>query len=214
MPEIPYLRETPLTQTWTDTEAIVFTATSYTMVGLYATLLVFAGINSKQFFISNSKLMRSSPLLVFYLLILCCLLADMIYSVLIVAIEVNSDPMVMLLPATFKVALGFEQLWIMIELSMRVNCVICAMKAGHNSVEEETTDDVLSGCILCMRRIVMALIFAFLLTVLVWSLIAADSAALDEFVFSISPYVYGAIFAFLCVSLLITTVVLARRLAE
>lgn len=138
---LPYLGKTPETETWTSTQLITFASVSYAMVALYAALIILAASNFKQFFISNAEQMKGSPLLVFYLLAVFCLVSDIVYSIFIVEIEVNDMPIVFFLPPTLKVSLGFEQLWMMIELSMRVNQVIRAFSAGrHNSTEEERTD--------------------------------------------------------------------------
>lgn len=151
--------------------------------------------------------------MVFYLLILCCLLSDITYAVLIVATEVNFDPLVTLLPPTFKFALGIEQLWMMLELSMRVNQVICGIRDRHNSADEEKIDALLSGRILCMRKMVLAAILSFLLSILIWGLFLVKQDVADESV-NFASIVFGCLFGLLCVSLLVTTVYLACRLAQ
>ena len=183
------------------------------MICLYAALLILSAINFKQFFIRNAKLMRSSPLFAFYLLIFCCLTADIVYSVFIVTLEVQEHPSIILLPPTFKVSLGFEQLCMMIELTFRVNQVISALKDKLNSTEEERRDAVISKRVLCMRGLVLTLIALFVITVVVWSIIVEDKVGLDRIV-SAAPYIYGSCFAFLFLSLSVTGIVLACRLAE
>ena len=49
MPALPYLRETPLTEDWSDSEANIYTSVTYLAVGIYLSVLVFSGINFYKF---------------------------------------------------------------------------------------------------------------------------------------------------------------------
>ena len=68
--------------------------------------------------------MCKSPLLVFYLLVFCCITMDIVYSLFLVEFEVNELVPIEVLPGAFKIALGIEQIWMMIELILHVNCTI------------------------------------------------------------------------------------------
>lgn len=55
------------------------------------------------------------PLLAFYLLTAILLTTDMLFCILIVKMEVNYAPFLRYLPETWKVLLGIDQLWLLVE---------------------------------------------------------------------------------------------------
>ena len=68
---------------------------------------------------------------------------------------------------TFKVALGIEQIWMMIELSLRVNQVNKASEKKFSADEEERQDDALTRRIKCYRVATIVLNVCLILFVLV-----------------------------------------------
>lgn len=55
-------------------------------------------------------------MLIYYLWIMLDLLSNIVWLLMNVKNDVTAEPMITFLPATFKILLGMEQIWLMVEL--------------------------------------------------------------------------------------------------
>jgi uncharacterized oligopeptide transporter (OPT) family protein len=113
------------------------------------------------------------------------------------------------MPPIFKVALGIEQIWMMIELSLRINQVNKASEKKFSADEEERQDDALTKRIKCYRVATIVLNVCLILFVIVICIIHAGE---EDVTFDSEAYFFAAMFGFLFLGLMITISCLARSL--
>lgn len=63
-------------------------------------------------------------MLVFYVLVVLCLCTDVFYSVLIVQLSADYAPFLTYMPPTWKVMIGVDQIWMIIEFTLRLKLSI------------------------------------------------------------------------------------------
>ena len=119
---VPSLGKTPDTKDWSQSETNSFIACTYLILLAYFAVLVLALTNFFQFIIKKAKSQSNQksqvynhPLMVFYILVVSCLCTDMLYSIFIVRMETNYSPYLTYMPPTWKVMIGIDQIWMIIE---------------------------------------------------------------------------------------------------
>ena len=121
MPLLPYLGDTTDTKHWSSDQKLYYAICTYLIILMFiiATILAFSNIIR---FIKAS-MACPHPLLFFYAWIILDMLSNIVWLVFSVwATNEDSElPMVLFLPATMRVVLGIEQIWLMVELIERID---------------------------------------------------------------------------------------------
>ena len=100
--------------------------------------------NFFKFVVKGGKCRVEHPLFGFYILIILTLIADMIYSIMIVKVSQEDCwmPFVLYMPPTFKCLSGVEQIWMLVELTLHVRIEIKMHRKGNLHSERELLDEL------------------------------------------------------------------------
>ena len=122
MAPLPYLGNTKDTEDWTSTQIWVFAFSTYFVSTCFFLGMVLALINITRFIMHERKKSKwGHPLMTFYIWIVLDFLSNLVWEIMVVKISYYSRPLLVFLPATFKVLLGIEQIWLMFELIIQIN---------------------------------------------------------------------------------------------
>ena len=140
---IPSLGETSDTEDWSTVQMDSFIACTYLILGAYLAVLILAVANFFQFIITKAKSQSghtfsqilNHPLMVFYILVVLCMLFDMLYSFYIVSIETQYSPFLTLMPPTWKVLIGMDQIWMVIEFIFHLKFSIKVAQGASPAVK-------------------------------------------------------------------------------
>ena len=117
---LPYLGETDDTKNWSELQLNTFAASTYLIIAMLIALLALALTNLFRHIVKRGRLLMH-PLLRFYVFMLLCLMSSGIFVVYLIAIDMLIlFPLIVTLPPTFKMLLGIEQVWMMLELAIRI----------------------------------------------------------------------------------------------
>ena len=150
MPLLPKLGETKETEHWTQAENLSYVITSYLIILAFGIGIILAISNLVNFILTEkrqrtdvSKCRIFHPMLSFYLWIVLDFLANMVRVTFTVR---NSDyPMIQIayLPCTFKILIGIEQIWLMIELIAQINLATNFLKSTGSTLIGDNLSDYL-----------------------------------------------------------------------
>ena len=106
---LPCLGETSDTEDWNDTQLWTFVVCTYLICSLYLLEIGIASANFMRFVVKADKCEASDPLLLFYILVILCLLSDTWYTIFLVSLYDHWMPLTLFAPPTFKVLSGLAQ---------------------------------------------------------------------------------------------------------
>lgn len=100
--------------------------------------------NFFKFVVKGGKCKVEHPLFGFYILIILTLMADIIYSIMIVKVSQEDCwmPFILYMPPTFKSLSGVEQIWMLVELTLHVRIEIKVHRKGNLHSERELLDEL------------------------------------------------------------------------
>jgi len=118
MPLLPCLGETEATENWTPVQIWSFAVCTYLMIIIFFLTWLLAVKNLNQFIVQSAKTRKTKchPMFIYYLWIMLDLLSNIVWLLMNIRSENTAQPMITYLPAAFKILLGIEQIWLMIEL--------------------------------------------------------------------------------------------------
>ena len=231
MPLIPYLGDTVDTQDWTQGQIVSFAVSTYLVTGIFFAGLCLACHNLVLFVTSDTqtkKCKKLHPMFIFYVWIILDFVFNIVWLIWYVQASSNQDsnPMVFIffLPATFKVLIGIEQIWLMIELIAHINLGMRILKGSSYNLADNVldTDGFLSkegeedqeNQIFRGRTITTGISAFFLLTILICCLIMAGQQS-DAVLFKIlGHFFFPATICILFIVLLVTVFILIKKLRQ
>ena len=221
MPFIPNLGETPDTEDWSESQVQTFIVCTYLILTAYFTVLLLAASNFFQFIFAQAKSSSghgnqnicNHPLLVFYILVALCLVADLIYSIFIISMETCYAPFLSYIPPTLKFLIGVEQIWMIIEFIFHLNFSIkiagiddqdMTMRLTQKNQQKHVERIIRIGrC--CITLLIIIVIFA--ITSLCFTKLGGSE---EEFEADYPPFriVFSVAFVTLIIGLLVTVLLL------
>lgn len=114
---IPYLQATEDTSGWSHGQLVTFVISTYLILAGYLATLALALTNFSQFImLRKERCQCGHPLLVFYILVVSCMLTDIAYCLLAVKVQDDWPYYLLYMPAALKVLIGIDQIWMMVEM--------------------------------------------------------------------------------------------------
>ena len=115
---------------------------TYINIATFIVGIVLAIMNWAKFILTEKSLSGNCklihPMMSFYTWSILDFIANIIWLIYAVEASNNVMPLVVYLPATFKVLIGIEQTWLMIELVVQIN-------RARRIMEAEDDDDTLTN---------------------------------------------------------------------
>lgn len=176
----------------------------------------------------TKKCKKLHPMFIFYLWIILDFVFNIVWLIYVVKAssfqESNQMVYILFLPATFKILIGIEQIWLMIELIAHIDLGMRILKGSSCNSTDNLTDSVLfpsreeeevqESKILCGRMITTAISAVFLLTILICCAIMAGKPSNAPMFIDLGHYVFPAIICILFIALLVCVFILMTKLRQ
>ena len=229
---IPSLGETEDTEDWSPIQVKSFIACSYLILCAYLTVLILAMTNFFQFIITKAKSQSghtpsqvyNHPLMVFYILVALCMITDMLFSVFIVEMELSYSPFLTYMPPTWKVLIGLDQIWMIIEFIFHLKFSIKVAqgvsptgKNRYNSLRlNEKTHQKQTENIIRTGRCIITLVIIVIVITMTGLCISNLGGSEDEFEAELRGFgiIFIMAFSMLFVGLLVTVILLRKSMRD
>ena len=135
---LPKLGETDDSDSWTNEQKAIYACLSYLIILGFLMGLVLAMLNLVQFLMTVRGKCKNHPMLLFYIWIIF----DFIWNILWLIYSVKASDysvamtFIIYMPATFKILIGIEQIWLMIELIVQIDVAKVILNGSGGSIIE------------------------------------------------------------------------------
>jgi len=211
MPLLPYLGNTDDTENWSSLQIYSFAICTYLILFIFM-IAIFISLDNLGKFMKSSEA-RPHPLFFFYIWIFLDLGSNAVWLLYNVKVADNdSDLMLVLfLPATFRAMLGIEQIWLMIELIVRMNLSKSMLENPESSISEYINRQRRCVTIGRVAVNVINIIFVISICAVCLSIRSKDSDLSKKKIQALSVC-FDSLFAVLFCALTIVVLVLIRKL--
>ena len=227
---IPDLGEPGTTEDWTPDQIETFAIFTYInilafIVGIFLAILIWVkfSITEKRI---NGKCKFFHPMFQFYLWIILDFLSNIYWLIFAIQADNQVMPMAVFLPATFRILIGVEQIWLMQELVVQIDRASRILNfsreesdiiSHHSSLDLNDSSMIKrENRLLKNGRIVVTILnISYFAAILIWcSFICATNDKSTTFgpYNAVLSYTYPTIFFILFILLALSVVILIRKL--